>query len=157
MSGIMWMVKCPHCLVKHPPEYACGRANKNDAPPETPPVSDNPKNLAARKRLKIAYLPAAGIIHGAHACGFGADKYNPYNWRDKKIALMEYASAIQRHLLCWIDGEDDSPGEAHHLGHVIAGAAIMLDAIEQGLAIDDRPKKGNAAELLARLTAKVKP
>lgn len=113
--------------------------------------SRNPKNLAARKRVKMAYLPAAGVIHGAHACMFGADKYGPYNWRDQPIALMEYASAAKRHIDAWVDGENLAPGEAHHLGHAIAGLAIMLDAIECGSAIDDRPRRGPAAVLQRRL------
>lgn len=116
-----------------------------------PVASVNPKNLAARTRVKVAMLPSAGVIHGAHACMDGAKKYGPYNWREpgKAIALMEYASAIQRHLYDWIDGEDVAPDSlCHHLGHLIASAAIMLDAIECGSAIDDRPKCGNAPALL---------
>lgn len=114
--------------------------------------SNNPKNIAASNRIKIALLPAVGIAHGAHACMNGADKYGPYNWREKEIALMEYASAIQRHIMAWIDGEDcASDSGVHHLGHVIACAAIMLDAIEFESAIDDRPMHGAAAAVLARL------
>jgi hypothetical protein len=119
--------------------------------------SDNPKNVAASDRIKLSYLPPAGIIHGAHACMDGADKYDPYNWREKQIALMEYASAMKRHIEAWEDGEDEaSDSLCHHLGHVIATAAIMLDAIECGCAIDDRPKKGVAASLLKRLQEKVR-
>jgi hypothetical protein len=113
------------------------------------PASENPKNLAARSRVKVALLPSAGVIHGAFACMDGAQKYGPYNWRDKPIGLMEYASAIQRHLYDWVDGEDIAPDSVcHHLGHIIATASIMLDAIECGSAIDDRPTKGKAAAVL---------
>lgn len=122
-------------------------------------TSNNPKNIAARKRIKLALLPPAGVIHGAHACMFGAGRYGPYNWREKQIALMEYASAIKRHLDAWIDGENvslnaEGKPEAHPLGHVIAGAAIMLDAMEMGNAIDDRPRRGPAGVLLRRLMDK---
>lgn len=114
--------------------------------------SRNPKNLAARSRVKAAYLPAAGVIHGANAAMDGARKYGPFNWRKDKIALMEYASAMQRHIMDWVDGEDcASDSGCHHLGHVIATAAIMLDAIECGHVIDDRPLPGPASELLDRL------
>ncbi len=115
-------------------------------------TSNNPKNLAAKKRIKLALLPAAGVIHGATACMLGASKYGPYNWREKQIALMEYASAIIRHTYKFIDGQDYDEEGVHALGCVIAGAAIMLDAIELGNAIDDRPRKGPAAKLLKRLT-----
>ena len=116
-------------------------------------ASVNPKNLAAKSRIKVALLPAAGIIHGAHAAMAGAGKYGPYNWRDQKIALMEYASAMQRHIMDWVDGQDISADDrCHHLGHVIACASIMLDAIEVGAVIDDRPTAGAAAAILDRLS-----
>lgn len=115
-------------------------------------MSDNPKNIAARSRIKIAYLPAAGVIHGAHAAMKGAERYGPYNWREKQIALMEYASAAQRHIQDWVDGEDISTDDkCHHLGHAIASLAIMLDAIELQFAIDDRPPRGPASGILQRL------
>ena len=118
--------------------------------------SDNPKNIAASNRIKISYLPAAGVIHGAHAAMDGARKYGPYNWREKKIALMEYASAIERHIKDWVDGQEIAPDSGcHHLGHIIATAAIMLDAIEIGAVIDDRPPTGPAAAILERLKAAV--
>lgn len=125
-----------------------------------PRASVNPKNLAARERIKPALLPAAGIIHGATAAMLGATKYGPYNWREQEIALMEYISAIMRHCMKWVDGEDYEENIVdgkkilvHHLGSVIAGASIALDAIEFGNAIDDRPRRGPAATLLRRLTA----
>jgi hypothetical protein len=117
--------------------------------------SVNPKNLAARDRIKVALLPSAGVIHGAHACMKGAGKYGPYNWREKEIALMEYAGAAMRHIQKWVDGEDISHDDkVHHLGHVIATCAIMLDALESGFVIDDRPKPGPAPALLERLATK---
>lgn len=116
------------------------------------PESKNPKNVAAKDRVKIALFPSAGLIHGTHAIMDGAAKYGPYNWRDEKIALMEYASAAQRHILDWIDGENEAPdSECHHLGHAIASLAIMLDAIETGACIDDRPKPGVAPEMFNRI------
>lgn len=114
--------------------------------------SSNPKNIAARNKVHLALLPAAGVIHGAHACMAGARKYGAYNWREEKIALMAYVSAAMRHLLCYVDGEEfDGDSGCHHLGHVIATCAIMLDAIERGGVIDDRPPWGSAKPLLNRL------
>lgn len=116
-------------------------------------TSRNPKNVAAQGRVQVALLPAAGVIHGAHACMEGARKYGPYNWRDEKIALMAYASAAQRHIQKWVDGEEVDEGSgAHHLGHAIATCAIALDALECGSAIDDRPARGAASDVLKRLS-----
>jgi Domain of unknown function (DUF5664) len=117
--------------------------------------SDNPKNIAAKLKVDISLLPSAGIIHGAHACMDGAEKYGPYNWREKDIALRAYAAAATRHIMSWLDGEDIDPQSGvHHLGHAIAGLSIALDAMELGRCIDDRPVKGNAAELLTKISEK---
>ena len=117
--------------------------------------SDNPKNIAAKARVKLSYIPPVALAHCAHALMDGAEKYGPYNWRDKSIALMEYISAAQRHLLDFTDGEETAPDSlCHHLGHAMASCAIMLDAIERKNAIDDRPTKGNVPETFKRIENK---
>lgn len=117
-----------------------------------PEQSDNPKNIAARSRVKLAYIPPVASAHMAHALMDGGDKYGPFNWREKKIALMEYISAAKRHLDDFQDGESLSADAlCHHLGHTMACCAIMLDAIELNIAIDDRPKPGNVMEVYARI------
>lgn len=106
-------------------------------------TSENPKNLAARHRVKLAYIPPAALAHMAHAMMDGANKYGPFNWRGKSIALMEYISSAQRHLLDFAEGENvASDSLCHHLGHAMACCAIMLDALALDIAIDDRPLPG---------------
>lgn len=110
----------------------------------------NPKDRAALAKVKPSLLPAAGIIEGAKACEDGALKYGLYNWRVKAIQYMGYLDAIERHRLAIIDGEDyDLKSRVHHLGHIIATASIMLDAISVDKMIDNRPTKGMASYLLA--------
>lgn len=119
--------------------------------------SNNPKNLAARDRIKIAYIPPVALAHLAHALMDGAAKYNAYNWREKSIALMEYVSAAHRHLLDFTDGEEEAKDSlCHHLGHAMACCAIMLDAIERKNAIDDRPKSGNVSDVFIKLEEKAR-
>ena len=82
----------------------------------------------------------------------GAEKYGPYNWREKKVPARTYIAAAQRHLADFLDGEAlATDSGVHHLGHVIGCCAIVLDAMETGNLIDDRPKPGAAAAILARL------
>jgi hypothetical protein len=115
-------------------------------------VSINPKDIAATGRVPLHLLPAAGRIYGALACRDGAEKYGPYNWREKPISLMGYTGAIERHLLAVRDGEDtDQDSLCEHLGHIIATASILLDARECGALIDDRPLPGPAPKLLHTL------
>lgn len=110
----------------------------------------NPKDRAAQAKLALGLLPAAGKIEGARACANGAAKYGAYNWREEAISYSAYLDAIERHLQALRDGEDlASDSKVHHLGHIIAGASIALDALYIGKLIDDRPVNGPAAGLLA--------
>lgn len=116
----------------------------DETPAPTQPVAEaNPKDIAGSKKVPLHLFPAAGIIYGAMACKEGARKYGPYNWRDKKIKLSEYLSAIDRHSLAvrdgeWIDKESGQP----HLGKIVATAAIVLDAAAHNALIVDIPPPG---------------
>ena len=115
------------------------------------PDQTNPKDLIGVKKVQLGLLPAAGKIYGALAMINGAEKYGPYNWRDKKVKMTIYLDAIERHLLALRDGEDRAEDSGvHHLGHIIACGAILADALEGGFLIDDRPKAGPAAELIKK-------
>lgn len=115
------------------------------------PDTTNPKDLIGARKVPLGLLPAAGKIYGAMAMKTGAEKYGPYNWRDKKVRMTVYLDAIERHLLAIYDGQSvDSESGLPHLGHIIASASILADAVEGGFIIDDRPPKGPAAETIAR-------
>ncbi len=116
---------------------------------------DNPKSVVGITKPPINLIPPTGIIVEAMAFKFGASKYGPFNWREKGVAASIYYAAMMRHLFDWWDGEDlASDSSVHHLGHLRAGANIILDAAEIGKLVDDRPAKGNASGLIERLTIK---
>lgn len=105
----------------------------------------NPKDIAGSKKVPMHLLPASGKIAGAMACREGAIKYGPYNWRERPIELMGYLGAIERHKDAVQDGQDiDVQSLVHHCGHIIATAAIILDAAISGTLVDDRvlPESG---------------
>jgi hypothetical protein len=84
----------------------------------------------------------------------GAVKYGPYNWREHMVSASVYYGAARRHLDSWWDGEDVSADAlVHHLGHVMACCAILLDALTVGKLNDDRPIKGAVAALQAQYAA----
>ena len=120
----------------------------------------NPKDALGIKKVSLSKFPAAGLIHGAHAMMFGAEKYGPYNWRGNAVIASIYVDAATRHLLSWFEGEETAEdSDVHHLGHMIACGAILLDAQETGNLVDDRPIQvvsGTAVKVLERLNAKVK-
>src|SRR5258708_3233118 len=122
------------------------------------PLGSNPKDSLGIKKVSISKLPAAGIIHGAHAMMHGAEKYGPFNWRGNAVVASIYVDAIMRHVMAWFDQRQEVAEDSgvHHLGHILANCAILLDALETGNLLDDRPQDGRAAEVLERLNTLVK-
>jgi len=120
----------------------------------------NPKDIAGGKKVPLHLNPPIAAVYQAMAQRDGAVKYGPYNWRDEKIHAMQYVSAMLRHIHAWMDGEEMSPDTdppVHHLGHVMATAAILLDARAYDCLVDDRPDQAgvltglhkHCAELIA--------
>jgi hypothetical protein len=109
---------------------------------------DNPKTAVGVTKVPLHLVPPVLYHHTAMAFADGARKYGPYNWRDKTVSSSVYVGAALRHLNAWWDGEDLSEdARVHHLGHVAACVAILLDAMSVNKLNDDRPTKGAAAQL----------
>lgn len=118
----------------------------------------NPKDKEGQKKAPLHLLTPASLIHEAYAMQHGADKYGAFNWREHSVLASVYIAACMRHLLAWQDGETTAEDSGvHHLGHAKAGLGILLDALENGKMIDDRPLKGAAPRLLAPTTPSEKP
>ena len=115
----------------------------------------NPKDLLGVKKPRLSLVPPAGFVYAALAMANGADKYGPYNWRDKKVQTMIYLEAAMRHILSYQDGEECAKDSGiPHLGHALACLLIIIDAKETGNLLDNRPKTGPMAELIERYTKK---
>lgn len=108
----------------------------------------NPKTAAGSLKVPLHLVPPSATHYLALAFKDGAAKYGPYNWREKGVSATVYYAAALRHLGAWFDGEDMSRDAlVHHLGHVMACCAIVLDAASVGKLNDDRPPHGAAADL----------
>ena len=108
----------------------------------------NPKTVIGATKAPLHLVPPSATYYTALAFEDGARKYGPYNWRDEAVSASVYYSAAKRHLDAWWDGEDLSrDAKVHHLGHVMACCAIMLDALSIDKLNDDRPTPGAAARL----------
>jgi hypothetical protein len=160
------MYKCQKCGREFPREYAiefsfccsheCGGLLEyfERLPPATPKDTTNPKDLIGMTKPPVGLVPPALIIHVSQAMKNGAIKYGPYNWRSNKVRMSIYLDAALRHILELLDGEDfASDSGVHHAAHAAACMGIILDALETGSLVDDRPKKGAAAKLIARFTS----
>lgn len=118
---------------------------------ENEQLGTNPKDSLGTKKVSLSKVPFSSIVYQALAMEDGAKKYGPFNWRENKVIASIYIDAAMRHLGSWYDGEevaDDS--KKPHLGHAMACIGIIIDALETGNLVDDRPVKGNMAELIEK-------
>jgi hypothetical protein len=126
----------------------------------------NPKDLLGATKPQLHLVPPSALVHMAKGMEYGGygthlngkkirEGYGPYNWRDKKVRATVYVAAALRHLLSYLDGEDEAQDSGVlHLAHAADCCAILIDAQENNCLLDDRPKKGNTAELIAKLTVR---
>jgi hypothetical protein len=115
--------------------------------------STNPKDLIGIKKPRLSLVSPASILYEALAMTNGAVKYGAFNWRDKKVQADIYVDACLRHLYSWYDGEElAQDSKVHHLAHAKACLGIIIDAMETGNLIDNRPKPGVMARLIEKNT-----
>jgi len=118
------------------------------APPDT-----NPKTAVGLTKPSMWAVPGTALLHLGRAMADGARKYGRFNWRAHKVSSSVYYDAIQRHLLAWQDGENLAKDSGvHHLAHVMACCAIILDAEQHRSINDDRAAPGEVPTLIAALT-----
>jgi len=99
----------------------------------------DPKAIHGDKKPQLHMIPPAASEAMARALELGARKYGERNWIESQVEYTTYHSAMRRHLDAIMDGEDlDPESTIHHLGHVMASAAIVLDAMRHGTLIDNR-------------------
>lgn len=100
----------------------------------------NPKDVIADNKVSLWLLSPVAKAQWALAQFAGMLKYGTWNWRIAGVRASVYLSAMQRHMDAYMSGEDADPTDgSHHLGNVMACAAILLDAAAAGTLTDDRP------------------
>ena len=111
----------------------------------------NPKTAAgAAKPALFSVIPTAALLHLGEVMKLGADKYGPFNWRETPVPAETYVDAMGRHMLSWQDGENlDPESQKSHLAHVMACCAIIIDAMENNMLDDNRPKAGRTGEMIS--------
>lgn len=114
-------------------------------------MSDSPKKAFGDKKLPLWHVPTFAVQCIALALWQGVLKYGAFNWRTKPVDACTYISAMRRHLDAYADGEDFAPDGTHHLAHVAASCAILLDAgntstADGGRALIDNRVKRSAAD-----------
>jgi hypothetical protein len=150
-------VKCSKHQVSHC--AACAAAPFTvwlSDPPSYP--DDNPKTAVGATKVPLHLIPPAAKHMLAEAMANGAEKYGPYNWREKRVSMTVYIAAALRHIDALLDGEDVAlDSGVHHGAHAMACMAIILDAMTIGKLNDDRPAKGASPRMQAEFAARVSP
>lgn len=115
----------------------------------------NPKDKVGIHKVPLHLVPMSSIIYQALGMANGAKKYGPFNWRENQVIASIYIDATLRHLAAWFDGEDVAEdSKVPHLGHALSCLGILVDAMENGNLVDDRPSPGPAAKLLEQYITK---
>ncbi len=106
----------------------------------------NPKDAIAHTKPPLELIPPAAVYWLAMALRNGALKYGRWNWREAGARSDVYIGAMLRHVFAWASGEDlDPESRLPHLAHVLANAAIVLDADLHDKLIDNRHTVGESA------------
>jgi hypothetical protein len=115
-------------------------ANQSTMPKSGPPLVDtNLKTAAAASKPRISDVPPVALFALGAAMSDGKEKYGRYNWRETGSTSSVFYDAMQRHLNAWYSGEDyASDSKVHHLAHLMASCAILLDSQLHGSLNDDR-------------------
>lgn len=99
----------------------------------------DPKKRHGEAKPQLHLIPPAGNDEQALALALGKRKYGERNWMRAPVEMLTYLSAMKRHIDKVLEGIDIDPESgAHHLGHVMAGCSIVLDARRHGMLIDNR-------------------
>lgn len=107
---------------------------------------NNPKTIQGLKKPSMSCVPPIALLHLSHAMMDGEKKYGRMNWRKHTVSSSVYYDAAMRHLMAWFDGETCAPDSGvHHLGHVMACCAILLDGESLAVLNDDRNPSGFGA------------
>jgi hypothetical protein len=82
-------------------------------------------------KLQYGLLPPLALRETVKVLTYGAEKYEPDNWRRVPEGPRRYFDAAQRHLWAYKKGElnDDETG-INHLAHAICCLMFMLDLDE---------------------------
>src|SRR4051794_10432638 len=99
------------------------------------------------KPQRLELVPEEALLRVSEVYGFGAEKYEPNNWRRGYDWSLSYG-ALRRHLAAFWTGEDADPESglphlAHAAFHVLALLVFSEDPAYAEL--DDRPSTVDVA------------
>ena len=71
-------------------------------------------------KLQYGLIPPLALKEMVKVLTFGAEKYEPDNWKFVPDSKRRYYDAMQRHLWAWKEGEQNDPETGiNHLAHAM--------------------------------------
>jgi hypothetical protein len=87
---------------------------------------------------RMELLSREALVQVANVLTFGAQKYDPHNWRGG-IHWSRVLGAAMRHLTAFNDGEDKDPESGlSHLAHAACCLMFLLEYEKTHKELDDR-------------------
>jgi hypothetical protein len=94
-----------------------------------------------RKTAELASIDPLALLTLAEVSGFGARKYDSFNYL-KGYDWTLSANAALRHLLAFLNGEDNDPESGlPHTAHFAWHGLALTSFLQRGLGTDDRYKQ----------------
>lgn len=79
-------------------------------------------------KLRYGLIPPLAQAEMVKVLTFGAEKYEPDNWKKVPDSLNRYFDALERHIWAWKMGEQIDPeSNIHHLAHAMCCLAFLYE------------------------------
>ena len=79
-------------------------------------------------KLQYGLLPPLALKATVEILTFGAEKYEPDNWKHVPDSKRRYFDAMQRHLWAWKEGEQNDPESGkNHLAHAMCCLMFLYE------------------------------
>jgi hypothetical protein len=79
-------------------------------------------------KLQYGLIPPLAQKAMVEILTFGAEKYEPDNWKYVPDSKRRYFDAMQRHLWAWKEGEQNDPESGkNHLAHALCCGMFLLE------------------------------
>ena len=79
-------------------------------------------------KLQFGLLPTNALKATVEILTFGAEKYEPDNWKKVPDAKRRYFDAMQRHVWAWKSGEQNDPETGkNHLAHAMCCLMFLYE------------------------------
>lgn len=79
-------------------------------------------------KLQYGLIPPLALKATVEILTFGAEKYEPDNWKHVPDSKRRYFDAMQRHLWAWKEGEQNDPETGkNHLAHAMCCLMFLYE------------------------------